>query len=239
MKAVLLGLVLGIAGLSVKAQHAPNPAPPEQSHYAPASTQKMRELACREQAARDMQKPVTLPPGTTRAWELERVQRERLCLAQAAAPNEAEPQTHRHYKAKDRAGGTSALKSNREFEDGLQKSPYVGASYGDGSNGNAPAAPSQHPDCSGIERWATRMAYVQLKNAGIMNSGQINPSKTKTVRLASEKIGDDEYRQIHQVAFTRTDGSEINVITSNIASNEECSLSAVDVFIVSAPLSGK
>lgn len=98
MKGVLLGLALGIAGLSVQAQRAPNPAPTEQSRYAPASRQKMRELVCREKAARDMQKPVALPPGTTRAWEVERVQRELLCLAQA---NEAELQTHRNYKAKD------------------------------------------------------------------------------------------------------------------------------------------
>lgn len=83
------------------------------------------------------------------------------------------------------------------------------------------------------------MAYVQLKNAGIMNSEQIDPSKTKTVRLASEKIGDNEYRQIHHVTFTRTDRSEIEVITSNVASNEECSLSAVEVFVVSKRLSGK
>jgi hypothetical protein len=104
---------------------------------------------------------------------------------------------------------------------------------------NAPAAPLQHPDCSGIERWPTRMAYQQLKNAGIVNSEQIDFSKTKTVRLASEKISDDEYRQIHQVTFTRTDLSAITVITSNLSSNEECSMSAVDVFVVSAHLSGK
>lgn len=104
---------------------------------------------------------------------------------------------------------------------------------------NAHAAPSQSPDCSGIERWATSMAYVHLKNAGIINSEQIDFSKTKTVRLASERIGDDEYRQIHHVVFTRTDGSEIEVITSNVASTEECSLSDVEVFVVSTHLPGK
>lgn len=83
------------------------------------------------------------------------------------------------------------------------------------------------------------MAYVHLKNAGIINSEQIDFSKTKTVRLASERIGDDEYRQIHHVVFTRTDGSEIEVITSNVASTEECSLSDVEVFVVSTHLPGK
>lgn len=114
MKAVILGLVLGIAGLPAQAQRAPNPAPPEQIHYAPASSQKMRELACREQAARDMQKPVALPRGTTRAWEFERIQRERLCLAQVAEPNEGELQTHRHYKAKDGHEFHSPAKSTHD-----------------------------------------------------------------------------------------------------------------------------
>jgi Tfp pilus assembly protein PilV len=114
MKAVLLGFVLGIAGLSAQAQRSQNPAPSEQSHYALASSQKMRELACREQAARDMQKPVALPRGTTRAWELERIQRERLCLAQAAETNEAELQTHRHYKAKDGHEVHSPAKSTHD-----------------------------------------------------------------------------------------------------------------------------
>lgn len=67
MRAVLLGLVLGTAGLSARAQPAPNPALPEQYHYARASAQQMLELACREQTARDMQKPVARPRGTTLA----------------------------------------------------------------------------------------------------------------------------------------------------------------------------
>lgn len=86
MKAILLGLVLGIAGLPVQAQRGPNPAQSEQSLYTPVPTGKIRELVCREQAARDMQKPVALPSGTTRAWELERVQRVRLYLAKDAEP---------------------------------------------------------------------------------------------------------------------------------------------------------
>jgi hypothetical protein len=95
MKAVLLGLLLGIAGLSVHAQGEPDPAPPEQSQYTWESAQRMRELVCRERVARDMQKPVSLPPGATRAWKLERVQRERLCLMKSAGPGEAVQETHR------------------------------------------------------------------------------------------------------------------------------------------------
>jgi hypothetical protein len=94
------------------------------------------------------------------------------------------------------------------------------------------AAPLQDPDCSGTERWPTSMAYTQLRDAGALDNG-IDFSKTKTVRLASEKIGDDRYRQIHQVTFVRNDGRELKVITSNVASHEECSMSGVEVFVVS------
>lgn len=53
------------------------------------------------------------------------------------------------------------------------------------------------PDCTGVERWPTSMAFVHLKNAGITNNEKLDFTKTKTTRLASEKIGKDLYRQIH------------------------------------------
>lgn len=73
MKAFVLGLVVGLAASSAQAQLTSNPE----------TTQKLRKLACREQVARDMRKPVQLPPGTTRAWEVEQDQREKLCLMKA------------------------------------------------------------------------------------------------------------------------------------------------------------
>jgi hypothetical protein len=63
----------------------------------PATAQKLREMACREQAARDIQKPVQLQPGTTRAWDLELAMREKLCMQKAAEANEAQLTSHRHY----------------------------------------------------------------------------------------------------------------------------------------------
>jgi hypothetical protein len=91
MKAIVLGLAISLTASLVQAQRAPDAE----------TTQKMRELACREQAARDMQKSVQLPPGTTRAWEFEQGQREKLCLIKAAKADEAQLLSHRHYQAKD------------------------------------------------------------------------------------------------------------------------------------------
>lgn len=83
------------------------------------------------------------------------------------------------------------------------------------------------------------MAFVHLKNAGLTNNDKIDFTKTKTVRLASERIGKDLYRQIHHVVFTEKTGNTIEVITSNDASSQECSMSGVEVFVVSTRLGGK
>jgi hypothetical protein len=102
----------------------------------------------------------------------------------------------------------------------------------------APVAIAKHPGCAGIERWATSTAFVHLKNANITNNDALDFTKTKTVRLASEKIGKDLYRQVHNVTFTEKSGRTIEVITVNDASNEECSMSGVQVFVVSKQLGG-
>lgn len=111
--AVFIG-ALGFWCSIALAQRVPNPSPAEQSRFEPARTQQMRELVCREQAERDMAKPVQTPSGATRAWEFERAQRIKLCLAKAAEPNEAELQTHRHYKAKNGLGVHSPAKSTHD-----------------------------------------------------------------------------------------------------------------------------
>lgn len=94
-------------------------------------------------------------------------------------------------------------------------------------------ASAKTPNCSGTDRWPTNMAFVHLKNAGITDNEKVDFTKTKTIRLASEIRGKDLYRQIHQVTFFEKSGSTIQVITSNDVSSEECSMSGVDVYVVS------
>jgi hypothetical protein len=95
------------------------------------------------------------------------------------------------------------------------------------------------PNCTGVDQWPTAIAFVQLKNVGITDNNKVDFTKTKTVRLASEKIGKDLYRQIHQIKFTEKSGITLEVITINDASNEECSISGVDVFLINKHLGGK
>ncbi len=101
------------------------------------------------------------------------------------------------------------------------------------------AAQASHPSCSGVERWATSSALVHLKNARLTEDDKLDLSKTKTKRLASEKVGKDLYRQVHHVVFTEKSGVKIEVITLNDASSEECSMSGVQVFVVSRQLGGR
>ena len=77
-----------------------------------------------------------------------------------------------------------------------------------------------------------------MKNAQLLNNDNVDFSKTRVARLASEKVGKDLYRQIHDVTFTLKSGDTIDVITRNDASSDECSMSAVDVYVISKHLGG-
>jgi hypothetical protein len=93
------------------------------------------------------------------------------------------------------------------------------------------------PDCSG--QWPTIMSFVHLKNAGITDNAKVDFTKTKTVRLASERIGNGLYHQVYDVKFTEKSGSVIEVIAIHDASYEECSMTGVEVFVISKHLGEK
>ena len=91
------------------------------------------------------------------------------------------------------------------------------------------------PDCSG--GWPTSMTLVQLKNAGlIVDNKDIDLSKTKTVRLASERVSNDLWHQVYHVTFTEKSGGRLEAIAVHDASGEECSMTGVEVFVVSKHL---
>lgn len=96
---------------------------------------------------------------------------------------------------------------------------------------------AQTPDCAGVEQWPTSMAFASLKNAGVTDNDRLDFAKTKTTRLASEQIKKGVFRQIHRVTFSEKSGKVIEVLTVNDASNEECSMGGVDVYVISRHLS--
>ena len=90
------------------------------------------------------------------------------------------------------------------------------------------------PDCSA--GWPTNMTFVHLKNAGLADNYSVDFSKTKTVRLASEKVGKDLWHQVYHITFTKKSGDMIEAIAVHDASQEECSMTGVEVFVVSKHL---
>ena len=88
------------------------------------------------------------------------------------------------------------------------------------------------PDCSDPKRWPTLMAIAYLKNIKVLDPTRLDQSKTKARRIASEPLGKGVYRQVHHVTLMEKTGKTIEAITVNDASTQECSMSDVDVFVV-------
>ncbi|WP_282175941.1 hypothetical protein [Vibrio nereis] len=91
---------------------------------------------------------------------------------------------------------------------------------------------AHNPECDLPTSWAPNMAYVYLVNNNVFTKSDVLHDRTVVVRLASEKLAYDIYRQIHHVTFTLKSGKQVEIITSNEASSEECSLGVVDVFLI-------
>lgn len=72
--------------------------------------------------------------------------------------------------------------------------------------------------------------------AGITDNEKVDWSKTVAKRIASEKIGSDLYHQVYLVRFTEKSGKVIEAIAVHDASSVECSMSGVEVFLVSKHL---
>lgn len=90
------------------------------------------------------------------------------------------------------------------------------------------------PDCSG--GWPTNMAQGTLKNAGLLKNDEIDFARTKTTRLASEIKKKDLWHQVYLVTFFKKSGGEIQAIVIHDASIEECSMTGVDVYVISRHL---
>jgi hypothetical protein len=86
------------------------------------------------------------------------------------------------------------------------------------------------PDCY---NWPMNMTKGWLKNANITNIYNLDESKTKITLLASEKKKKDLYIEIYHFVFFDKQGNTYEVITQNEASQEECSISDVNSYLIS------
>lgn len=83
------------------------------------------------------------------------------------------------------------------------------------------------------------MTLSLLQNAGITASRKIDFSKTTTTRIASQRIGRDLFHQVYDVVYTEQSGRKIEAIAVHDASNEECSMTGVELYVVSQHLSSE
>ena len=85
--------------------------------------------------------------------------------------------------------------------------------------------------------WPMNMSRTWLQNAGIVDIKNLDESKTKITLLASEKKAKGLYTQIYHFIFYDTTGNTYEIITNSDASYEECSMSDVDVYLISKLIS--
>ena len=98
------------------------------------------------------------------------------------------------------------------------------------------SAVAKEPNCTSPDAWPGGMAFTHLKNAGLLGDQAVDASKTRVRLIASEKIGKDLFRQVHLVDFSIKTGEQLSAITVNEVSSQECSMSNVDVYLVSKQL---
>ncbi|CAM3609052.1 hypothetical protein VA7868_03547 [Vibrio aerogenes CECT 7868] len=86
------------------------------------------------------------------------------------------------------------------------------------------------PDCYS---WPLNMAEVWLKNKGIVDITQLDRTKTQIKQLASETKKSGLYTQVYWFVFHDKQGKTYQVITQSDASDEECSMSDVNTYLIS------
>jgi hypothetical protein len=104
-------------------------------------------------------------------------------------------------------------------------------------NAAAQVAKTHGPDCSG--GWPTNTTQGFLKNDGQLKNEDFDFSKTTTIRLASERLNKDLWRQVYLVTFFKHSGESIQAVVMHDASAEECSMTGVQVFVVSKRIDGR
>ncbi|AFC84795.1 hypothetical protein Fraau_0305 [Frateuria aurantia DSM 6220] len=90
--------------------------------------------------------------------------------------------------------------------------------------------------CRRSASWPMHMAMGQLKNLGYLDTRQLDSASTRVVRMASEPLPGGLYQEVYHVVFQQEDGKRLEVITRSKASDQECSMGPVEVYLVNRKL---
>ncbi|MFM2479937.1 hypothetical protein [Celerinatantimonas sp. YJH-8] len=81
--------------------------------------------------------------------------------------------------------------------------------------------------------WPMNMAKSWLQDKNIVAEKLIVDDKTQFRLLASEKLESGQYTDVYFFTFFDYKGNAYHLITQNISSDEECSISSVNIYRVS------
>ena len=89
---------------------------------------------------------------------------------------------------------------------------------------------SEDSDNADCHHWPLVMAESWLKENKIQ---RLDLNKTTGKRIAFQKIKKNLFNNVFLFSFVDTAGNKYKVITRNIASDEECSISSVEIYVIS------
>lgn len=81
--------------------------------------------------------------------------------------------------------------------------------------------------------WPMNITEGWLKRSGIIDISDLDEPKTEVKLLASQRKAHNLHTNIYRFVFHAKDGRKFEVITQNDASDEECSMSEVNSYLVS------
>jgi len=96
------------------------------------------------------------------------------------------------------------------------------------------------PDCINAKGWARPIGYLYFNKSGLLDNENFDHTKLSVSRLASERITDDLYHQVHRFAYTKNNGDNVSIIIANDAYTENsdasilrCPVGSVNAYIIS------
>lgn len=81
--------------------------------------------------------------------------------------------------------------------------------------------------------WPMNMGKTWLQDNHIVNENQLLSQKTQFRLLSSEEKTKGQYTDVYFFSFFDKKGKQYNLITQSISSDEECSMSEVNFYLVS------
>jgi hypothetical protein len=75
--------------------------------------------------------------------------------------------------------------------------------------------------------------YVSLKNAGMLDPDSVDFHHATSRTIASQAIGKNLWRQVFHVTWPLKSGKNFEAIVVENVSNDECSMSEPQIFLIS------